>query len=369
MNSPLSVINNDASKFLLISDIHLGVNKNSAQKLNDIKKYLMDDVVNICNEQDIKNIIFLGDWFEIRESLNVNVINTSTKIIRHLNNNNIHIYMIIGNHDLYYRNRTDVHSLDYLKEHNNVTLIDNPTEFINGDHKYLMLPWGYNDLPENEKYDCIFGHLDIIGAKMQGMVNTSGFNPVTLTSIAPLVFSGHFHLSNVYDTKYGKIIMVGNPIQSAWGDYGNDKGVYILDTSTKKLEYSKILNKTSRIYRKIYWSDILAKRDDLTNIEGNYVKFIIDSDVKFEHSTKIINLINSKNPVSCEPEVAIQLKMDTDIKYSANDISDDIIEADARKQIEKYLEIIKNDGFIDKEKININILNSFIEHYHKRLII
>jgi len=50
------------------------------------------------------------------------------KIIKLLEKNNIHIYIIKGNHDSYYKNQDFPHSLMIFNKYDNVTIVDKPLE-------------------------------------------------------------------------------------------------------------------------------------------------------------------------------------------------------------------------------------------------
>jgi DNA repair exonuclease SbcCD nuclease subunit len=89
---------------------------------------LFKEIADYCIKNNIKSIIHLGDWFHTRYSINVLSIDISYKIINLLKENNIHIYIIKGNHDQYYKNQNNPHSLLLFKKYDNVTIVDQPLE-------------------------------------------------------------------------------------------------------------------------------------------------------------------------------------------------------------------------------------------------
>lgn len=112
-------------------------------------------------EENIQNVIFGGDLYHERVSVNVNTLNVALKcmqaVAKHCNT-----YLIVGNHDAHYKNSIEVNSLNMFKDTKNIHVIEKPTEVeINGS-KMLLCPW-LSDLSaySKETYDFLVGHFDI----------------------------------------------------------------------------------------------------------------------------------------------------------------------------------------------------------------
>lgn len=146
-------------KSSLFTDIHWGAQRNSELHNSDCMRFIewfCDQTIN----NNCDSIIFLGDWFENRNSINILTFNNSLNALRKLNLLNIPIFFIVGNHDLYYRNNRDIHSLDFLNEFSNVVIIDTP--IILDDNK-LLCPFLFKDeypeiTPIVNKSKYVFGH-------------------------------------------------------------------------------------------------------------------------------------------------------------------------------------------------------------------
>lgn len=273
------------TKVAIFSDLHLGVYGNS-EKWHDTALKWADWIVNELNQKKIKDILFLGDFFDNRTEISVQTIHIASQIIEKFKDFNL--FMIIGNHDAYYKNRSDVHSLGLVRGYENITLIDKNLEFQSFNKRFLMVPWN-NDI-SNGSYDYIFGHFEIQTFKMNNYtVCNHGLNPLDiLISNTNAVFSGHFHNRNSKKYNEGAIHYVGSCFPLDFSDEANTKGYHILDIENGSLDF--IENKVSPCFVKVYISKI--KSLDVNSIKNNIVKLVVDEevdDVKLEKVTTILN--------------------------------------------------------------------------------
>jgi DNA repair exonuclease SbcCD nuclease subunit len=200
--------------------------------------------------------------------------------------------MIIGNHDAYYKNRSDVHSLGLVRGYNNITLIDKNLEFEAFNKRFLMVPWN-NNIPDNS-YDYIFGHFEIQTFKMNNYtVCNHGLNPLDMLSNgANAIFSGHFHNRNSKKYKEGNIHYVGSCFPLDFSDEANIKGYHILDVENGSLNFFE--NEVSPRFIKTYISKI--KSLDVKSIKNNIVKLVVDEEVDDVKLEKVTNLLNKLKP-------------------------------------------------------------------------
>jgi DNA repair exonuclease SbcCD nuclease subunit len=292
---------------MIFSDLHLGVNITNDVKLQNAV-VVVADIIKQCEINNITDVIHLGDWFHDRSSISVKTLKYSYDILNMFRDAKLNLYMVIGNHDIYHKDKLDINSIDAYKEFDNVVVIDKPMEmqFKTG-VKVCAVPWGF--LPDNRGYGAMLGHFEFIGAKLAGGSYNKGHNPTELFTYAPLIFSGHFHLREEYVYKDAKIITVGSPLQHDWGDYNDDKGYYILHGN---MNYEFIPNIVSPIHTKLYLSQLQKDKTIISSVEGNYVQFIVDVECKFDKTNKLIQFINSKLPiVKCEPKLVFNKKVQT----------------------------------------------------------
>ena len=236
----------------IFSDLHLGVHSNSS----DWHNYAIEWAhwfKGECNRKNIKDIIFCGDWHHNRSEISVNTLQISADIFDILAEFNI--IAITGNHDIYYKHRTDVNSLSIFKKRKNVTILDRFDTIEAFDRTITLCPWNTNikDVPVS---DVIFGHFEIETFKMNSYkVCEEGLKVKHLLKKSPLVISGHFHTRHEKKFSRGTILYVGNPFQMDFGDTGNIKGYYVLDLDT--LEYDFTPNNISPTYKKISLSQLV----------------------------------------------------------------------------------------------------------------
>lgn len=292
-------------KILVFSDIHFGEQLNSPLKL-DIAKKNIEFITNIVQEQGIKDIVFCGDWFHSRNSISVNTFFQSYEALKNMMEQlpDAKLYMIVGNHDSYYKNTIKVHSLKSFEQISNVVVIDKPIKEIICGKSCLLAPWG-TDIQQykNKNFDLAFGHFDPNGAVLTGAISSGcAYGMEDLTDIAPLVFSGHYHISKSYPTEKGEVLMVGSPSQQNWGDIGTKRGCYIYDT--KKEEYSFIENTQAPIHNKFLYSEMIEtkKLPPKSEIENNFIKLIIDCAYKYPTIQKLLEQLQKAKPCTLEPE-------------------------------------------------------------------
>jgi len=262
----------------IFSDLHLGVHGNST-RWHEITiewaNWIKDELV----DKKINTILFLGDWFDNRSEISVNTLDISSKVLTILKD--FKIIMITGNHDQFYRYRTDVHSLSILKGRNNITVFDKPSYVVCNEKKFVFIPWGYNICDINPG-DCCFGHLEVELFNMNNStVCEHGIKIPELLNKYKLSFSGHFHTRSEKTFKEGKIVYVGNPFSTTFNDVNNQKGYYILNTDS--LEYSFFGNNISPKYYKLLLSDIIKEEGITQNIKNifanNFITIKVDKNV------------------------------------------------------------------------------------------
>lgn len=348
----LNKIDLSTSKFALLSDIHWGINNNSDIKNNILIEFI-DWYISLLKERKIKTVIFLGDWFDSRTNLSVKTINIVLKICKKFEDNKINMFLAVGNHDIYYKDNLEVNSLNIFTEFKNITILKEATVLYNEktNKNIFVFPWNTFS-SEYGTCDLMLGHFNFQGAKLVGSINTTGETIESLFKVSPRVFSGHFHLRNTYTRNNGELITVGNPVCQTWGDYNNQKGVYIYDLETMSHEF--IENTVSPTYQRIYFSKFKQKLEDLKNVKGNFVEFVVDEKVNLEIVAKITKLINSRNPIiNCKVDHIFN-KNKCSLQEMKFDENADILNMTKFEYMIKYINsVVKelNDMGIDKSTL------------------
>jgi DNA repair exonuclease SbcCD nuclease subunit len=211
---------------IVFSDLHLGLKNNSKEHNVDCTKYI-DWLIKENKTLKAETLLFLGDFHHVRNAIYTSTLDYSIRILRKLSKNFKDVYFLVGNHDMHFRDKRDITSLEFLREYPNIHLIDEPTEVGN----CLLLPWLIDDewkeVPKSEsKY--VFGHLELpdffLNAKI--VMSDKGELNSKLLMNPDYVFSGHFHKRQKKD----KVVYIGNAFPHNYADIGdeNERGFMFL---------------------------------------------------------------------------------------------------------------------------------------------
>lgn len=356
------------NRFVLISDIHFGVRSNSLEWIENIKNYFYNFFIpNLIKLSDGYKtcVIIAGDVFDNRQSLDIDVMNTAQEVFESILNinNDIEIYCIAGNHDLYRKNKSEnVETRTSLKSLKmprfNIILNECEVELCNG-IKMLFVPWVGNAKTENEiikkcSVDIIIMHTDINGGVYDnGKPITGGVN-TNLTN-AKKIYSGHIHKRQ--DDK--KRTYIGSPYQINRSDIGNDKGLYYLTLTDNNFKEDFIINDYSPkfIKRNIFQLTELTYDDLFVLLNNNYVDIVIES--KYLKDISIARLMNGLKDFTYKKVEIIVDKSDEEMHF--NDVN-----FDANISIDRYIEnhIKELEGISDENKNDLLELNAeYIKQY------
>ena len=138
-------------KIFLLGDLHIGTRNNSLEWFDIQRTFLIDWFIKSIKEQgfdpEYDILIQTGDLNHVRESTNIRISNNMLEIYDILVKTfKKGIHIILGNHDVYYKDRTDVHSLKEIDiRYKSIKIYEKPEVLmINSKHKILMYPWEYN---------------------------------------------------------------------------------------------------------------------------------------------------------------------------------------------------------------------------------
>lgn len=285
---------------ILLADLHAGVKSDSEIFLSSFKNIFEKFIPEIIETKQLNNptIFILGDLFNDRNYLSSKTINVVLDVFEKCK---LDMKILLGNHDIFYKNHRDINSLKILQDKfSNIKIISDITKLTINDRKVVLSPWLVNGEETrelfSEKADLCFTHAEINGFEVvSGHRESNGLGQNLFEDNFKLTFSGHFHIRN----QIGSITYLGNPYQLNWGDAGLSKGAYLLDFETLKYEF--IENKYAPKFQKIYLSKIKERQVNLkADIPGNFVKLILDSDLTSSELDKLNYLISSLNPLSFE---------------------------------------------------------------------
>lgn len=288
------VINIAYNRIFMLSDLHFGVRANSIEWLENhlefFYKFYLPYLKENKKEGDI--LFILGDWFDNRQLLDINVMNKSIDLIFDLSDI-LPVYFMTGNHDIYKKNDTDVNSLAAFRFIPNVTIYEDPVILTNGNNRILILPWIGNGEKEElyakaNKSDYIFAHTDIAGFKYDNGFNIrKGARLRKLPGVKRL-YSGHIHKRQEHKDS----VYIGSPYATKRSDVGNKKGIYILDPNTNEQFFEP--NPISPVFQMIQLEFLMEMTLERAYkiLENNYTDIIVpDKYVHLFNLTRFIDLL------------------------------------------------------------------------------
>lgn len=348
------------SKVLVTSDIHIHQHKKSSDRLNhclDALQWIFETAI----DRNIKDILFLGDLFHDRQKLDTyGYVKTYDMFEKYLYEDpKFNMYLLVGNHDMYYFQRWDVSSVKPLRAFPTVTVIEKPSTIKIGDHFVDFLPYTHDPIGDlntlkSPSHELLCAHIAVDGAKLnlhhstksEVCVEHDGDMKVIGSNVYAdwdQVFLGHYHgPQNVgINAEY-----VGSPLQLSFGEAFEDKHIIIYDLQTKKKEYIKNDFSPQHFI-------IPASERSSYDLNGNYVKLLTDN----LDSADLVDLRKE-----LENDVAT-LEIKPILKKEEEHIIEDAkaILYNKDEMLQKYVEEVeKNNGLgeLNKEKL-INIGNSF----------
>ena len=223
-------------KYILFTDIHFG-NKSNSDEFNQQCLDFLDFIIDKTKDMDIDGAIFLGDWYHIRPVTNNKTLKYGTeglyKFGQLARGNG---FLILGNHDLYYRDRRDVTSVVIPEGDIGVEVIYEPLTVDN----MLFCPWmikdeNLPDLIEEYKPEYVFCHPEIPTFSFNKVTKYDGeYNPADYSG-PKRICCGHFHMRQ----EKNNITYIGNCFSHDFSDSNDwhNKGFAILDTETNEIEY------------------------------------------------------------------------------------------------------------------------------------
>ena len=321
-------------RIAIIADTHAGARNDSPQFDAQFRKFFDDVFFPYLIEHKIDTIIHLGDIFDRRKYINFQTLHSvRTYFFERLRELNIHMFVVAGNHDTFFKNTNAVNSLQLLLgEYNNyMTIVDQtPRKYEFDGRMFTFIPWVTNDnyaecAEEMERGgDVCIGHFEFDGYQMfQGIRNEGGMNRKMVEGFN-WVFTGHFHTRSAEDNIY----YLGSPYEFVWSDFEDPRGFHTFDTETNDLVF---IENPNRMFHKIYYDDTLPL-PLADRFRGCCVKVVV---VKKTDATKFESFIDALY----QQDVA-ELTIHEDLaEFTGHHVSDDDL------NLEDTISLL--DGFVD----------------------
>jgi DNA repair exonuclease SbcCD nuclease subunit len=264
-------------KAAVFTDVHFGAKSNSLQHNQDCSNFV-DWFIEKAKAENCETCFFLGDYNHHRASINIHTLQFGLQALEKLNNSFDTVYFIPGNHDLYYRDKRDVHSVEWAKHLPNVKIIND--FFVQGD--VVILPWlvqeDYKKIKKlSGKY--VFGHLELPRFYMNAMVEMPDHGDINENNFTQFdkVFSGHFHKRQ----NRKNIYYIGNAFPHNYADAGDDaRGMMILEWDKEPVFHTWPRQPVFRVHK---LSDILNQPEYYLLIDS-HIRVHLDIDISYEEA-------------------------------------------------------------------------------------
>ena len=223
----------------------------------------------------------MGDYNHHRASINIHTLQFGLQALEKLSANFDTVYFIPGNHDLYYRDRRDIHSVEWAKHLPNVQIVND--FFSEGD--VCFSPWlVQDDYKKVQKLSgkYLFGHFELPRFFMNAMIEMPDHGEINTDHMKGFdkVFTGHFHKRQ----SKANVWYIGNAFPHNYADAGDDaRGMMILEWGQDPNFHSWPRQPIFRVHK---LSDILENPEGLLLIDS-HVRVHLDIDISYEEANFI----------------------------------------------------------------------------------
>ncbi len=298
-------------KAACFTDIHFGLKSNSGTHNQDCEDFV-DWYIQKAKEEGCDTGIFLGDWHHNRNSLNITTMDYSLRALEKLGQAFDKFFFFPGNHDLYYKDKRDIHSVEFGKYIPGITVVHHP--FTEGD--VTLCPWLVNEEWKSiakRKGKYIFGHFELPLFYMNAMVQMPDHGEIQLDHFQhfELGFSGHFHKRQ----RRGNMVYIGNAFPHNYADaWDDDRGMMILEWGKDPVYHSWPNQPT---FRTVKLSQLIDEAGSIIKPKM-HLRVNLDIDISYEEASFIkekflgdydireLTLIPEKKEVEINTEIDVQ---------------------------------------------------------------
>lgn len=344
------VMNKLFDRAIVFTDIHFGLKNDSPQHNDDCLAFIRW-MITTAKERNIDTCIFCGDYFHNRKHISSATLTAGMMGLSLLNDNFKHTFFLVGNHDMYHKNRRDINSTNIADLYKNIDFIKDIITLKDCTFVPFLIEDEYLKLADINSR-IVFGHFELPGYllnKMSAMVDHGKENADMFK--CEYLISGHFHKRQQKTNKHGtKVIYLGNcfghNFSDAWDD---ERGLMILDDTVEfinwpdaptykdlnftdfKLKEQFVVRKNATI--KIYLDELIDTK--LMGEIRDRLKSVGVRDVIF---TPIKTNVTDVNETELEKAVASQdMKLDNIVVSQLSAVQSDTLDNELLVQI--YLEL------------------------------
>jgi DNA repair exonuclease SbcCD nuclease subunit len=346
-------------KIAILNDTHAGIRNSSEIFINYQEKFYSDVFFPYLKEHGIKQILHLGDYYDNRKFINFKAQNANRQMFLNvLKAEGIHMDIIPGNHDVFYKNTNELCALKELLGYytSNVNIVMKPKVMDYDGCKIALVPWiNSANYAESIKFiqscgaSILGAHLELVGFDMmKGMPNPHGMTTEVFERFE-MVLSGHFHTKS----SKGNIHYLGGQMEFTWADCQDPKYFHIFDTETREL--TPVRNPHT-MFEKIVYNDVEIDYNSgysLENLDNKFVKIIVAKKTDPFMFDKFVDKVN-------QFEIHELKIAETFEEFVGENVNDDSISVeDTTQLLDSYVDAVETD--LDKDKIKGLMRNLYVE--------
>lgn len=335
-------------KKIIVTDTHLGYKK-ANDYYHGVVSMLFQRITEYAEDNNIRELIHLGDFFDNRKHLSLKTIHTGLKIGDRLNQKFDKSYLVVGNHDLFYKDQIIPNSLEIFNKFENIEVVDEPMEHDN----ILLMPWIIDEAQakstiKDSNTEYCMGHFEINGAiiNVSGKISEGSRFGFSDFSEYKRVLSGHYHTKGNYSSN---VEYIGAPYHMDFNDSGL-RGFYVWDDGDMEFiefdEYPKFISYTAR------YDDVLSPNEFTNQI----VRIVFREDFGTVKNTEIVERISAMSP----HQLFVKYSFD---KEFTNDQVDEELKLQGPREVHKNY-IVNSDK---PNHINPDMLNRLVDSLYDEL--
>lgn len=380
-------------KTLIFTDLHCGLSGNKLSRLNICVK-VVKEIVSAIREHGVSNVVFGGDWYHSRTTLDVNTINVSLKLVQAISKH-AKLYLICGNHDSFMKNTTDINSLNMFRDTPNVIVVDKPEQALVNSRKCLFVPW-LTDLSaySPETFDMMIGHFeistkyliqsyiednaakakassiaagmidsdDLLGSATESRSSTMIGSFVDLVKKDGVIYAGHIHRHKEFIAHGRRFTFIGSPYQQTLGEEGAECGYYLLDERNLP-RFFQITSTPKHVIVKM--SEAVAGTFDFRSVSGNIIQKVYDVEVRAKDEARVNQSINDFKPYEeLLPDYRVAVCSAATGKQSNESL--ELIRKSKLEYMRNYVDNI-DQAALDEQSVERQRLFDTLESYYKKV--
>ena len=262
------------------TDFHFGARNDDPVVMQAQLDFFDNVFFPAIEKHKVTHFLDLGDTWDKRKIHNIRTYNIfRERFFDRLEAMGVETIMLIGNHDVYFKNTNDVNSVSILaRDYDNIHVVDGFEDIRIGNYTFGMMSWINNQnlaeakaFIDSSKANIVCGHFEAVGFEvLPGIKAEHGIDPKLFDRFEQ-VWSGHFHIPS----QVGNFEYIGNPFDLNWADYNQRKSVMLFDETTGTREF---INNPYRLFAKVDYDDSIdVLTFDFEQYRNKFVRVAIES--------------------------------------------------------------------------------------------